>query len=131
MTESLIARLAKIEPEVISRTSAMLYKGVRKPLPIARELKGGRHRRRVGARAGDQVRITAQLIRAATDGHPGGSLTDPDLSPCRRSGPGDRAGDQAKLAQRRSQPGAFQNSGSRRVRNLPGILAEQAQRVGP
>jgi TolB-like protein/DNA-binding winged helix-turn-helix (wHTH) protein/Tfp pilus assembly protein PilF len=69
MTEALITDLAKIPGlRVISRTSIMLYKGSHKKLPqIAQELgvdgvvEGG------VLRSGDRVRITAQLVRAATD----------------------------------------------------------------
>ena len=69
MTEALIADLANIEAlKVISRTSIMRYKGTDKALPeIAREL--GVDAVVVGAviRDGERVRITAQLIDAATD----------------------------------------------------------------
>jgi eukaryotic-like serine/threonine-protein kinase len=81
MTEALIARLAKIGTlRVISRTSAMLYKGVRKPLPeIARELKVDAVVEGSVLRSGEQVRITAQLIRAATDEHLWAETYDRDL----------------------------------------------------
>jgi TolB-like protein/Flp pilus assembly protein TadD len=71
MTEALIGGLAKIGTlRVISRTSAMAYKGVRKPLPeIARELRVDAVVEGSVLRAGDQVRIAAQLVRAATDEH--------------------------------------------------------------
>ena len=69
MTEALITDLSKIGAlKVISRTSAMRYKGSDKSLPqIAREL--GVHAVIEGSvlHVGDQVRITAQLIEAATD----------------------------------------------------------------
>jgi len=69
MTEALIGSLAKIGTlRVISRTSVMLYKGARKPLPeIARELNVDAVVEGSVLSSGDQVRITAQLIRAATD----------------------------------------------------------------
>ncbi len=71
MTEALIADLANIGAlKVISRTSVMRYKGTDKSLPnIAREL--GVDAVVVGSvvRAGERVRITAQLIDAATDTH--------------------------------------------------------------
>ena len=55
---------------VISRTSVMVYKGARKPLPqIARELNVDAVVEGTVLRSGDQVRITAQLIEAATDKH--------------------------------------------------------------
>jgi TolB-like protein/Flp pilus assembly protein TadD len=69
MTDALIADLAKIRAlKVISRTSAMQFKGVKKPLPdIARELKVEAVVDGSVLRAGDRVRITAQLIHAGTD----------------------------------------------------------------
>jgi len=71
MTEALITDLAKISAlKVISRTSAMRYKNTDKPLPeIARELKVDALVEGSVLRAGDQVRITAQLIYGATDEH--------------------------------------------------------------
>jgi serine/threonine-protein kinase len=71
MTDELITRLAQVAAlRVISRASTMQYRGTKKRLPeIAREL-------RVDAvvvgsvlRSGDRTRISAQLIRAATDEH--------------------------------------------------------------
>ncbi|MHC4696686.1 MAG: protein kinase domain-containing protein [Planctomycetota bacterium] len=71
MTEALIADLAKISAlRVISRTSVMQYKGVHKPLPeIAEELEVDAVVVGTVQRAGDRVRIAAQLIEAATDRH--------------------------------------------------------------
>lgn len=71
MTEALITDLAQIGAlRVISRTSAMRYKGTDKPLPqIARELNVDALVEGSVLRAGDRVRITAQLIHAATDQH--------------------------------------------------------------
>jgi TolB-like protein/DNA-binding winged helix-turn-helix (wHTH) protein/Flp pilus assembly protein TadD len=71
MTDELITDLAQISAlRVISRTSVMVYKGARKPLPqIARELNVDAVVEGTVLRAGDQVRITAQLIDAATDKH--------------------------------------------------------------
>ncbi|HZI67478.1 MAG TPA: serine/threonine-protein kinase, partial [Thermoanaerobaculia bacterium] len=71
MTEALITDLAKIEAlRVISRTSVMQYKGVKKPLPeIAKELGVDGIVEGSVQRAGDRVRITAQLIEAASDRH--------------------------------------------------------------
>ena len=71
MTEALITDLAKIGAlRVISRTSAMRFKGTDKPLPeIARELNVEAVVAGSVLRAGDRVRITAQLIHAATDTH--------------------------------------------------------------
>jgi TolB-like protein/DNA-binding winged helix-turn-helix (wHTH) protein/Flp pilus assembly protein TadD len=71
MTDELITDLAQISAlRVISRTSAMVYKGARKPLPqIARELNVDAVVEGTVLRSGDQVRITAQLIQAADDKH--------------------------------------------------------------
>jgi TolB-like protein/Tfp pilus assembly protein PilF len=71
MTEALISELAKIKSiKVISRTSAMHYKDTDKTLPeIARELGVDGLVEGSAMKADNQVRITAQLIRAATDEH--------------------------------------------------------------
>jgi TolB-like protein/DNA-binding winged helix-turn-helix (wHTH) protein/Tfp pilus assembly protein PilF len=71
MTDELITDLAQISAlRVISRTSVMVYKGARKPLPqIARELSVDAVVEGTVLRSGDQVRITAQLIEASTDKH--------------------------------------------------------------
>jgi eukaryotic-like serine/threonine-protein kinase len=71
MTDALTASLAQIRSvKVISRTSAMLYKGSKKPLPeIARDLHVDAVVEGSFARSGDRVRITAQLIRAQNDAH--------------------------------------------------------------
>jgi TolB-like protein/DNA-binding winged helix-turn-helix (wHTH) protein/Flp pilus assembly protein TadD len=71
MTDELITDLAQISAlRVISRTSAMAYQGARKPLPeIARELNVDAVVEGAVLRSGDRVRITAQLIEAATDKH--------------------------------------------------------------
>src|SRR5438105_4190980 len=71
LTEALITTLAKIgELRVVSRTSAMLYKCVRKPLSeIARELEVDAIVEGTVLRAGHRVRITAQLIDAAKETH--------------------------------------------------------------
>jgi len=71
MTEALITDLAQISAlKVISRTSVMQYKEAKKPLPeIARELKVDVVLEGSVLRFGERVRITAQLIEAATDRH--------------------------------------------------------------
>ena len=71
MTEALITTLAKIgELRVVSRTSAMQYKGVHKPLrEIARELEVDAIVEGSVPRAGRRVRITAQLIDTAKETH--------------------------------------------------------------
>jgi TolB-like protein/DNA-binding winged helix-turn-helix (wHTH) protein/Tfp pilus assembly protein PilF len=71
MTDELITNLGQIGSiRVISRTSIMQYKGVRKPMPqIARELDVDAVVEGTVLRSGEQVRITAQLIQARTDQH--------------------------------------------------------------
>ncbi len=71
MTEELIADLGQVSAlRVISRTSAMTYKGTTKTLPqIARELGVDTAVEGSVLRQGNQVRITAQLIDARTDHH--------------------------------------------------------------
>jgi TolB-like protein/DNA-binding winged helix-turn-helix (wHTH) protein/Tfp pilus assembly protein PilF len=71
MTDELITELGQIsELRVISRTSAMAYKGSHESLPqIARNLKVDAVLEGAVLRSGNQVRITAQLILAATDKH--------------------------------------------------------------
>jgi eukaryotic-like serine/threonine-protein kinase len=70
MTDALITGLAQIRNlNVISRTSVMQYKMMKKPLPqIARELHADAVLEGSVVRSGDKVRITAKLIRAADDG---------------------------------------------------------------
>ena len=80
-TEELVTELAQVHSlRVISRTSTMVYKGSKKPLPqIAQEL----HVRYVlegsVARDGQRVRVTAQLINAPTDTHLWAKTYDGDL----------------------------------------------------
>jgi TolB-like protein/DNA-binding winged helix-turn-helix (wHTH) protein/Tfp pilus assembly protein PilF len=71
MTDQLISDLGQISAlRVISRTSVMSYKHVRKPLPqIAQELGVDAIIEGTVLRSGDNVRITAQLIDAASDKH--------------------------------------------------------------
>ena len=71
LTEALITTLAKIgELRVVSRTSVMVYKGVRKPLrEIARELDVDAIVEGTVFRAGRRIRITAQLINAPREAH--------------------------------------------------------------
>jgi eukaryotic-like serine/threonine-protein kinase len=71
MTDALITDLSKIGAlRVISRTSAMHFKGTKKTLPeIARELNVDSLVEGSVMRSGDRVRITAQLIQARTDQH--------------------------------------------------------------
>jgi len=69
MTETLIADLAQVSAlRVISRTSAMHYKGSNKTLPqIARDLNVDAVIEGSVQRSGDRVRVTAKLIPARTD----------------------------------------------------------------
>lgn len=69
MTEELIMNLSKISAlKVISRTSVMQYKGVKRPLPqIAKELNVDAVVEGSVVKAQGRVRITAQLIDASTD----------------------------------------------------------------
>ncbi len=82
LTEALIGDLAQIGSlRVISRTSIMQYKGARRPLPeIARELNVEGIIEGTVLRAGERVRITAQLIRASTDEHIWAERYDRDLT---------------------------------------------------
>lgn len=71
MTDALTTELSKIRAlRVTSLTSAMRFKDSRKSLPeIARELGVDAVVEGTVAREGNQVRITVQLIEAATDRH--------------------------------------------------------------
>jgi serine/threonine protein kinase/tetratricopeptide (TPR) repeat protein len=71
LTEEIVSDLAKVRPlRVISRTSAMLMKGSKKDVPtIARELNVRYVLEGSVRRAGQSLRITAQLIDAASDAH--------------------------------------------------------------
>jgi eukaryotic-like serine/threonine-protein kinase len=71
MTDALITDLAQIGSlRVISRTSSMQYKQTKRTLPeIARELNVDGIIEGTVQRSGDRVRITANLIQAATDKH--------------------------------------------------------------
>src|SRR5437588_3781660 len=71
MTDQLITDLGQISAlRVISRTSAMAYKSVRKPLAeIARELNVEAVVEGSVLRSGERVRITAQLIQVPADRH--------------------------------------------------------------
>jgi TolB-like protein/DNA-binding winged helix-turn-helix (wHTH) protein/Tfp pilus assembly protein PilF len=71
MTDDLIANLAKIHSlRVISRSTAMSYKGTHKPLSqIASELSVDAVVEGTVLRVGDRVRITAELVQVSTDRH--------------------------------------------------------------
>ncbi|MGB9076179.1 MAG: winged helix-turn-helix domain-containing protein [Terracidiphilus sp.] len=71
MTDELITMLAKNSTlRVVSRTSVMQYKGVRRPLPeIARALGVDGILEGSIARSGEKVHMTVQLIQAPSDTH--------------------------------------------------------------
>jgi TolB-like protein/DNA-binding winged helix-turn-helix (wHTH) protein/Tfp pilus assembly protein PilF len=71
MTDDLIANLVKIRSlRVISRSTAMAYKGTHKPLPqIANELNVDAVVEGTVMRVGNRVRITAELVQVSTDRH--------------------------------------------------------------
>jgi TolB-like protein/Tfp pilus assembly protein PilF len=71
MTDAVITNLAQVRAlRVISRTSVMQYKQTNKLLPrIARDLNVDAVVEGTVVRSGDRVRVTAQLIHAATDRH--------------------------------------------------------------
>jgi len=83
LTEELISSLSKIRSlRVISRTSSMIFKGTKKDIPaISREVHVGYVLEGSVRKAGNNLRITAQLIDAANDAHLwaekyGGTLDD-------------------------------------------------------
>jgi TolB-like protein len=82
MTESLIGNLARIGAlRVISRTSVMHFKRSSKRLPdIARELNVDAVIEGSVQRSGGRVRVTAQLIHAATDTHLWARVYERDLT---------------------------------------------------
>jgi TolB-like protein/Tfp pilus assembly protein PilF len=71
VTDALITELGKVGAlRVISRQSVVQYRGVKKPLPeISRELNVDAVVVGTVQRAGDRVRITAQLVRARPEEH--------------------------------------------------------------
>ena len=81
LTEALISNLAKISAlRVISRTTAMHYKGVHRPIPeIAKELAVDAIVEGTVQRSGDRVCISAQLIQATTDAHVWAETYERDL----------------------------------------------------
>jgi serine/threonine protein kinase/tetratricopeptide (TPR) repeat protein len=71
ITDEIIGQLAQVESlKVISRTSVMALKGTPLTLPQIAETLGVRHIVEGAVRRqGDRVRVTAELIEAATDAH--------------------------------------------------------------
>jgi len=82
MTDEIITDLAKLAgPKVISRTSAMQYKGPHKSIPeIARELNVGAILEGSVERSGGRMRVRVQLIQASTDQHMWAEAYDRELS---------------------------------------------------
>jgi len=81
MTEALITDLGRVPGlRVISRTSAMHYKGTRASLPeIARQLGVDAVVEGAVLRVGTRVRITAQLVEASVDRHLWAATYERDL----------------------------------------------------
>jgi TolB-like protein/DNA-binding winged helix-turn-helix (wHTH) protein/tetratricopeptide (TPR) repeat protein len=81
MTDALITELAQFSfLRVISRTSAMHYKGSHQPLPeIAKELNVDAVVEGSVIRSGNHVRITAQLVEARSDRHLWAKAYDRDI----------------------------------------------------
>jgi TolB-like protein/DNA-binding winged helix-turn-helix (wHTH) protein/Tfp pilus assembly protein PilF len=81
MTDALITELAQFSSlRVISRTSAMHYKGSHQALPeIARELNVDAVVEGSVIRSGNRVRITAQLLEARSDRHLWAKAYDQDI----------------------------------------------------
>jgi TolB-like protein/Tfp pilus assembly protein PilF len=73
LTEEMITQLSRLNPErlgVIARTSAMMFKGTKKRIAeIGRELGAGYVLEGSVRRAGNRVRISAQLILVADEAH--------------------------------------------------------------
>jgi TolB-like protein/DNA-binding winged helix-turn-helix (wHTH) protein len=82
MTDALITNLARISSlRVISRTSAMPYKGTHKALSeLARELNVDAFVEGSVVRSGNRVRINAQLIQAMPERHLWANAYERDLS---------------------------------------------------
>ena len=81
ITDALITQLAKLHGlRVISRTSIMQYKSLRKPLSdIARDLSVDAVVEGSVSRSGNRVRVTAQLVDAHADRHLWAEEYDRDL----------------------------------------------------
>ena len=81
LTEELIDRLSQVQGlEVIARTSVMSYKKKEKKIAeIARELSVGSLVEGSVRKAGSRIRVTAQLINAATEAHLWSSHYDKNL----------------------------------------------------
>ncbi len=82
ITDDIIAQLSKISDlKVISRTSVMQYKGISKKIPeIGKELNVATVLEGSVRRAGNQIRIVAQLIDATNEGHLWADTYDKELT---------------------------------------------------
>jgi adenylate cyclase len=82
ITEELISKLSRLHDlTVIARTSVMQYKGTAKGIAeIGRELRAGTILEGSVRKAGDHLRITAQLIDVASQGHLWSEDYDRDLT---------------------------------------------------
>jgi serine/threonine-protein kinase len=82
VTEDIITQLSKIaDLKVISRTSVMQYKGMNKNIrEVGRELNVGAVLEGSIRRAGNQIRIVAQLIDANNEGHLWAETYDKELT---------------------------------------------------
>jgi adenylate cyclase len=82
ITEDIITDLSKVSAlAVISRNSAFMYKGKHVDVPkLARELKVGHILEGSVRKAGGRVRITAQLVDAASNDHVWAERYDRDLN---------------------------------------------------
>jgi eukaryotic-like serine/threonine-protein kinase len=120
MTDALTTDLSKIGAlRVISRTSAMHYKGTNKTLPeIARELNVDGVVEGSVMRSGNRVRITAELIQAHTDQHLWAETYERDL--------GDVLRLQSEVAQAIAQQVRVQLTPQlqARLRSAPGVNPE-------
>lgn len=143
MTDALITDLAQIRSlRVISRTSVMHYKRTQKTMPeIARELHVDAVLEGSVERAGNRVRITAQLVHAPTDRHIWAKTYERDLSDvlalqdevastiARQIGASLTSGEQASLARNKAvNPEAYQSylKGRFALQHRTRIDAEQA-----
>jgi TolB-like protein/DNA-binding winged helix-turn-helix (wHTH) protein/Tfp pilus assembly protein PilF len=118
MTDEIITDLAKLAgPKVISRTSAMQYKGTAKTVPqIARELRVGAIVEGSVERSGDLMRVRIQLIDAATDQHLWAEVYDRQLKDVLQL-EADVAKDIAQQIQLHLTPGQEQSLARSRITN--------------
>jgi TolB-like protein len=93
MTDAIIDQLARVRGlTVISRTSTMQYKKARKPLPqIARDLGVNKVVAGTVLHFGNRVRVSAQLIDAASDRHLLSRTFEQDMEECLEATAGCRA----------------------------------------